>query len=39
VNPSEQITSYIAGLSDWRGQMLARLRHLIVEADPRLAEE
>lgn len=39
MNPSEQITTYIAGLPDWRGQMLARLRKLIASADTHLAEE
>jgi hypothetical protein len=39
MNASEQITSHITGLSDWRGQTLARLRTLILEADPRLTEE
>lgn len=39
MNPSEQITSYIGSLSDWRGQTLARLRRLIREADTRLVEE
>ena len=40
-NPSasERITSLIAELTDWRGAMLARLRHLIREADPAMVEE
>jgi len=37
--PSERITNLIAGLTDWRGGILARLRQLIVEADPAMAEE
>jgi hypothetical protein len=36
---SEQITTYIASLTDWRGQMLAELRQLILEAAPELQEE
>lgn len=39
MDASEQITSYIAGYDDWRGEVLARLRDLILEADPNLAEE
>jgi len=26
MNASEQIDQYIAGISDWRGEMLARIR-------------
>jgi hypothetical protein len=37
-NASQRITEYIGGFSDWRGQMLVRLRQLILEADPDLAE-
>lgn len=36
---SERITTYIEGLGDWRGQTLARLRELIREADPDMAED
>src|SRR5437899_1126592 len=39
MTPSEQITNYIVGLADWRGEMLAKLRKLIREADPELVEE
>jgi hypothetical protein len=39
VDPSKQITDYIFGLTDWRGQELARLRKLILEAEPGLTEE
>ncbi len=39
VNPSQHITNYIAALASWHGQMLARLRTLILEADPDIAEE
>ena len=36
---SQHITNQIAELADWRGKMLARLRKLILAADPGLAEE
>jgi hypothetical protein len=39
LTPSQQITNQIAGIPDWRGQMLARLRLLIHEADPGLTED
>jgi hypothetical protein len=39
VNPTEEIDSYIAGLADWRGPMLARIRQLFHEADPDVVEE
>ena len=39
MNASEQITTYIDGLGDWRGKMLARLRKLIRDAAPVLSEE
>jgi hypothetical protein len=39
MNPSQLITTHITELADWRGQMLARLRTLILEADPEIAEE
>src|SRR6476619_7221622 len=39
VTPSERITNQIAELADWRGEMLARLRQLILEADPAMVEE
>ena len=39
LNPSQQIDNYIKGLTDWRGKMTARLRKLIQEAAPELAEE
>jgi len=39
LDPSEQIASYISGLSDWRGEELARLRKLIRDAGPQLTEE
>jgi len=36
---SELIDAKIQGLADWRGEMLARLRALIKEADPEVVEE
>jgi len=38
-SPSELIDAKIAGLGDWRGQTLARLRALIKQADPEVVEE
>jgi len=37
--PSQLITNQIAELGDWRGRMLARLRKVILEADPDITEE
>ncbi len=37
--PSELISGQIAGLDDWRGEMLAHLRRLILEAAPGIDEE
>jgi hypothetical protein len=37
--PSQLITNQIAELADWRGKRLARLRQLILAADPDLTEE
>jgi hypothetical protein len=36
---SELISEKIAGLGDWRGDTLARMRTLIREADPEIVEE
>jgi hypothetical protein len=36
---SEQIDSMIAGLDDWRGPLVSRLRTLVGDADPGLKEE
>src|SRR5947207_13342273 len=36
---SRLIIEKIAGLGDWRGEMLARMRALIREADPHVLEE
>jgi hypothetical protein len=36
---SQHIDNYIKELTDWRGKLLARLRKLILAADPNLTEE
>src|SRR3982751_1112509 len=38
-SPSRLIDARIKELTDWRGQMLARLRNLIKQADPEVLEE
>ena len=38
-SPSERIDKRIAELGDWRGKILSRMRKLIKEADPEVAEE
>ncbi|GAA4765163.1 DUF1801 domain-containing protein [Stakelama sediminis] len=37
--PSQQIDARIAELADWRGEMLSRLRALILETDPAITED
>ena len=37
--PSQLIDDRIVELGDWRGEMLARIRKLIKEADPEVSEE
>ncbi len=37
--PSELISHQISGLADWRGEILARLRQLILAAAPGINEE
>ena len=37
--PAEQIDARIKELPDWRGDVLSRIRHLIKQADPDVAEE
>ena len=37
--PSKLISKRIAELDDWRGEMLAKIRALIKEADPDVVEE
>jgi hypothetical protein len=38
-SPSQLIDARIKELSDWRGEMLARIRTLIKQADPEVVEE
>jgi hypothetical protein len=38
-SPSQMIDAKIAELGDWRGEMLARVRNLIKQADPEVVEE
>ena len=38
-SPSQLIDQRIKELGDWRGEMLARLRALVTEADPEVVEE
>ncbi|MGY4398516.1 hypothetical protein ACVWZA_003724 [Sphingomonas sp. UYAg733] len=38
-SPSAMIDKRIGELGDWRGEMLARLRGLIKQADPEMVEE
>jgi hypothetical protein len=38
-SPSQLIDARIKELGDWRGEMLARIRSLIKQADPDVAEE
>ena len=38
-SPSELIDARIAELGDWRGELLARLRALIKQADPEVVED
>jgi hypothetical protein len=39
MDPSERIDQLIAGLDDWRGKMLARVRKSILAADSEIIEE
>ena len=39
VSPSKLIDGRIKELGDWRGEMLARIRGLIKQADPEIVEE
>jgi hypothetical protein len=38
-SPSQHIDARIKELGDWRGEMLARVRELIRQADPEIVEE
>ena len=39
LTPAQRITDYIVGLADWRGDLLSRLRDLILTTVPGIAEE
>ena len=39
VSPAQEIDARIAELGDWRGEMLARVRAVIRQADPDVVEE
>jgi hypothetical protein len=39
MSASEQIDEMIAGLTDWRGPVFARVRKIILQADPAITEE
>ncbi len=39
MQPSELIAEQISKLTDWRGEMMAHLRRIILEADPDISEE
>jgi hypothetical protein len=39
LSPSRLIDARIKGLGDWRGETLARIRSLIIQADPDVVEE
>ena len=39
MNPSQEIDKKIAGLADWRGEEMSRLRKLINESDQGLKED
>jgi hypothetical protein len=38
-SPSELIDARIKELDDWRGEMLARVRAVVMQADPQVVEE
>jgi hypothetical protein len=39
MTPSERIDELIAGIADWRGKTFARIRKIILAADPDITEE
>jgi hypothetical protein len=39
MTPSEQIDKRIASLADWRGEVLATIRRIMLEADPAVTED
>ena len=39
INPSERIGQFIAGITDWRGKVLATIRRIMLESDPAVTED
>ncbi len=39
MKPSDQIDKRVTELAEWRGQLLSRLRALILDADPGISED
>jgi hypothetical protein len=39
MKPSEQIDQHIADIADWRGEVLATIRQIMLEADPAVTED
>jgi hypothetical protein len=39
MSASEKIDQYIADAADWRGEIVAQLRQLVLETDPEIIEE
>jgi hypothetical protein len=39
MKPSERIDQHIAGVTDWRGHVLATIRRIMLEADPAVTED
>ena len=39
MDPSKRIDQHIAGITDWRGGVLAAIRRIMLEADPAVTED
>lgn len=39
MDPSKRIDEHIAGITDWRGKVLATMRRIMLEADPAVTED
>jgi hypothetical protein len=39
MKPSDRIDQHIAGIADWRGQVLATIRRIMLESDPAVTED
>ncbi|HUZ87536.1 MAG TPA: DUF1801 domain-containing protein [Candidatus Baltobacterales bacterium] len=39
MSPSQQVDKLIESLPDWRGKTLAKLRRIVLDADPEMVEE